>query len=79
MIQEYRSRLSEVGLIATITAFLLPKGLGYPIFLALKEPTPFKTEIYSAGALTVALALGCDAALIGLRRLVVPWARKGLA
>ena len=65
--------------IATIAAFLLPKGLGYPIFLALKEPTPFKTEIYSAGALTVALALGCDAALIGLRRLVVPWARKGLA
>ena len=65
--------------IATIAAFLLPKGLGYPIFIALKAPTPFKTEIYSAGALTVALALGCDAALIGLRRLVVPWARKGLA
>ena len=38
----------------------LPKGLGYPIFLALKEPTPFKTEIYSAGALAVALALACD-------------------
>ena len=36
--------------IATIAAFLLPEGLGYPIFLALKEPTPFKTEIYSAGA-----------------------------
>jgi osmoprotectant transport system permease protein len=32
--------------IATIAATLLPKGLGYPIFLALKEPTPFKTEIY---------------------------------
>ena len=27
------------------------RGLGYPIFVALKEPTPFKTEIYSAGAL----------------------------
>ena len=46
--------------IATIAAFLLPKGLGYPIFLALKEPTPFKTEIYSAGALAVGLALACD-------------------
>ena len=65
--------------IATVAAFLLPKGLGYPIFLALKEPTPFKTEIYSAGALAVALALGCDAALVGLRRALVPWARKGLA
>jgi osmoprotectant transport system permease protein len=65
--------------IATIAATLLPKGLGYPIFLALKEPTPFKTEIYAAGALAVTLALGCDAALVLLRRLLVPWARKGVA
>jgi osmoprotectant transport system permease protein len=62
--------------IATIAAFLLPKGLGYPIFLALKEPTPFKTEIYSAGALAVALALGADATLVALRRMLVPWARR---
>jgi osmoprotectant transport system permease protein len=65
--------------IATIAAFLLPKGLGYPIFLALKEPTPFKTEIYAAGALAVALALSCDAALVLVRRLVAPWASKGVA
>src|SRR3989442_11314222 len=39
--------------IATIAAFLLPKGLGFPIFYAIKLPTPFKTEIYSAGALAV--------------------------
>ena len=63
--------------IGTIAAFLLPKGLGYPIFLALKEPVPFKTEIYAAGFLAVALALVCDGALIGLRRLLVPWARRG--
>jgi osmoprotectant transport system permease protein len=62
--------------IGTIAAFLLPKGLGYPIFLALKEPTPFKTEIYSAGLLAVALALACDGALIALRRALVPWARR---
>jgi osmoprotectant transport system permease protein len=61
--------------IATIAAFLLPDGLGYPIFLALKDPTPFKTEIYSAGALAVALALACDAALVILRRAVVRWNR----
>jgi osmoprotectant transport system permease protein len=61
--------------IATIAAFLLPDGLGYPIFLALKEPTPFKTEIYSAGALAVALAIAADLLLVGLRRAVAPWAR----
>jgi osmoprotectant transport system permease protein len=61
--------------IATIAAFLLPKGLGYPIFVALKEPTPFKTEIYSAGALCVALAIACDTGLVALRRVLVPWTR----
>jgi osmoprotectant transport system permease protein len=61
--------------IATIAAFLGERGLGYPIFLALKEPTPFKTEIYAAGALVVALALTCDAALVLLRRALVPWTR----
>jgi osmoprotectant transport system permease protein len=65
--------------IATIAAFLLPDGLGYPIVLALKQPTPFKTEIYSAGALAVGLALSCDLVLVGVRRLIAPWASKGLA
>ncbi|HEX3805661.1 MAG TPA: ABC transporter permease [Gaiellaceae bacterium] len=65
--------------IATIAATLLPKGLGYPIFLALKDPTPFKTEIYSAGALAVALALGADAVLVALRRVLVPWWSRRLA
>jgi len=65
--------------IATIAAFLLPAGLGYPVFLALKDPTPFTTEIYAAGALAVALALACDALFVGLRRLLAPWASRGLA
>ena len=43
--------------IATIAAFLGGRGLGAPIFTALKQPTPFKTEIYAAGILVVALAL----------------------
>jgi osmoprotectant transport system permease protein len=60
--------------IATIAAFLLPKGLGYPIFLALKEPEPFKTEIYAAGALAVGFALAADLALVALRRALVRWA-----
>ena len=63
--------------IATIAAFLGSRGLGNPIFLALKEPTPFKTEIYAAGFLVVALALTCDLFLVLLRRLLVPWTRVG--
>ncbi len=62
--------------IATIVAFLLPKGLGYPIFQALDDPAPFKTEIYACGALAVGLALACDGALVILRRALVPWARR---
>jgi osmoprotectant transport system permease protein len=65
--------------IATIAAFLQPTGLGYPIFVALKEPTPFKTEIYSAGALAVLLALTFDALLVIVRRFAAPWAAKGVA
>jgi osmoprotectant transport system permease protein len=65
--------------IATIAAFLGRYGLGYPIFLALKEPTPFKTEIYAAGGLAVALALACDATLVLVRRLLAPWAARRLA
>jgi osmoprotectant transport system permease protein len=62
--------------IATIAAFLLPKGLGYPIFIALKAPEPFKTEIYASGALAIGLALACDAVLVLLRRGLAPWSRR---
>jgi osmoprotectant transport system permease protein len=62
--------------IATVAAVLLPKGLGYPLYVALGNPTPFKTEIYSSGALAVALALACDAALVLARRVLVPWTRQ---
>jgi osmoprotectant transport system permease protein len=61
--------------IATIAATVSEKGLGFPIFYAIQLPTPFKTEIYSAGALAVALALLCDGALVLVRRLVTPWSR----
>jgi osmoprotectant transport system permease protein len=61
--------------IATIAASIGENDLGAPIFYAIKLPTPFKTEIYSAGFLAVALALLCDAALVVTRRLAVPWSR----
>ena len=62
--------------IATVAAFLMPEGLGHPIIFALSEPHPFKTEIYAAGALAIALALAFDATLLGARALLAPWARR---
>ena len=61
--------------IATVAAFVLPKGLGYPLFNALREDT-FKTEIFAAGALAVALALAADGLLHLLERALTPWARR---
>jgi osmoprotectant transport system permease protein len=62
--------------IATIAAFLMPEGLGYPIIFALSEPHPSKTEIYAAGGLAIGLALACDATLLGARALLTPWTRR---
>jgi osmoprotectant transport system permease protein len=61
--------------IATIAALVGDRGLGAPIFIALQNPIPFKTEIYSAGFLVVALALMCDFVLVAVRRALVRWDR----
>jgi osmoprotectant transport system permease protein len=59
--------------LATIAAFVIPEGLGYPIFLALREE--FKTEIVVAGGLAVGLALLADGLLVLAQRALTPWAR----
>jgi osmoprotectant transport system permease protein len=59
--------------VATIAALVGDRGLGYPIFLAMGLPTPFKTEIYSAGVLVVALALSLDLVLVAARRTLIRW------
>jgi osmoprotectant transport system permease protein len=59
--------------LATVAAFVIPEGLGRPIFLALRED--FKTEIIVAGGLAVLLALAADGALVLLERAITPWAR----
>ncbi len=58
--------------LATVAAYVLPEGLGAPIFDALREY--FKTEFIAAGALAVALALVADAAFVLLGRALSPWA-----
>jgi osmoprotectant transport system permease protein len=59
--------------LATVAALVVPEGLGYPIFLALREA--FKTEIIVAGGLAVLLALVADGLLVLAERALTPWAR----
>jgi osmoprotectant transport system permease protein len=60
--------------IATVAAFVIPEGLGLPIFIALQQDV-FKTEILAAGLLTIGLALFADALIVLAQRLLTPWTR----
>jgi osmoprotectant transport system permease protein len=60
--------------IATVAAFVIPKGLGRPIFIALEQGL-FKTEILAAGGLAIALALVADGLLVLVQRMLTPWSR----
>ncbi|MDQ3067988.1 MAG: ABC transporter permease [Actinomycetota bacterium] len=57
--------------IATIAAFVVPEGLGRPIFDGLRDF--FKTEIVAAGLLAIVLALFADALLVLAQRALTPW------
>lgn len=61
--------------IATVAAYVVPKGLGEPIFIALDQNL-FKTEILAAGGLAILLALAADGLLVLLARAVTPWTRS---
>jgi osmoprotectant transport system permease protein len=69
-------RIATVTIIslATVAAFVIDEGLGKPIFDAIQSNT-FKTEIFAAGGLAVALALLADAGLVLTQRALTPWAR----
>ena len=60
--------------IATVAAFVVPKGLGEPIFIALDQNL-FKTEILAAGVLAILLALAADLLLVAAGRALTPWSR----
>jgi osmoprotectant transport system permease protein len=59
--------------LATVAAYVVPEGLGAPIFSGLREY--FQTKFVVAGALAVALALVADALLVLLGRALTPWTR----
>jgi osmoprotectant transport system permease protein len=61
--------------LATVAALVVNQGLGAPIFDAIQRGV-FKTELYMAGGMAVALALLADAALVLAQRAATPWARR---
>jgi osmoprotectant transport system permease protein len=69
-------RIATVSTIAlaTIAAYVDDSGLGVPIFAALQNEV-FKTELIATAVLTILLALVADGLLVGLQRLLTPWAR----
>jgi len=59
--------------IATVAAFVIPKGLGEPILTGLQES--FGTEILSASLLAIFLGLAADGLIALFQRGVTPWSR----
>jgi osmoprotectant transport system permease protein len=70
-------RIATVTVIslATIAAFVVNEGLGAPIFDAIQENV-FKTQLYAAGGLAIALALLADGLLVLAQRAATPWGRQ---
>ena len=59
--------------LATVAAFVIPEGLGRPIFVALRQF--FNTELIVTAALAVGLALVADGLLVLVQRVLTPWTR----
>ncbi len=70
-------RIATVSTIAlaTVAAFVIPEGLGRPIFLALRQF--FNTELIVTAILAVGLALVADGLLVLAQRALTPWTRPG--
>ena len=68
-------RIATVSTIAlaTVAAFVIPEGLGRPIFVALRQF--FNTELIVTAALAVGLALVADGLLVLVQRALTPWTR----
>jgi osmoprotectant transport system permease protein len=64
--------VSTVAL-ATVAAFVIPEGLGRPIFLALRQF--FNTELIITAVLAIGLAFVADGLLVLAQRALTPWAR----
>ena len=69
-------RIATVTVIslATVASLIDNEGLGVPILNAISNNV-FKTELISAGALAVLLALVADGLLVLVQRMLTPWTR----
>jgi osmoprotectant transport system permease protein len=69
-------RIATVTVIslATVASLIDDEGLGAPILTAISNEV-FKTELITAGAMAVGLALAADGLLVLLQRALTPWAR----
>jgi osmoprotectant transport system permease protein len=59
--------------LATVAAFIVPEGLGKPIFDALSAGD-FNTKFIASGVLCILLALFADALFVLVQRILTPWA-----
>lgn len=64
--------------LATVAAFIVPAGIGKPIFDAIHSGL-FNTKFIASGVLCIALALLADGLFAGTQRVLTPWAasRRG--
>ncbi len=69
-------RIATVTVIslATVAALIDNEGLGVPILTAISNEV-FKTELITAGAMAIVLALAADGLLVLAQRLLTPWMR----
>jgi osmoprotectant transport system permease protein len=69
-------RIATVTVIslATVASLIDNEGLGVPILTAISNEV-FKTELITAGAMAVALALLADLLLVLAQRVLTPWTR----
>lgn len=69
-------RIATVTVISlgTVAALIDNEGLGVPILTAISNEV-FKTELITAGAMAIGLALAADGLLVLAQRVVTPWTR----
>lgn len=67
--------VTVIGLV-TVTALLGLGGLGQFILTGFRVLPPFPTQIVVGTLLSVVLAIAVDLALLGVERLLTPWARR---
>jgi osmoprotectant transport system permease protein len=69
-------RVAAVTIISlvTVAGLIVPDGLGYVIYAQGLQNNNFNTALIAGGVLCILLALAADVLLVGLQRLITPWA-----